>query len=238
MILGLSGKFMVGKDTVADRLIEQHGWEKKTAFASALKSFCGEVFSLKSELLYTQAGKAYKFDNPIVFGHDYLDIIISRMRETHNVAKDNVDYSRLLGRHLSTPRELLQFIGTEVVRFYSSTYWVDIVLLGAKSFSKVIITDVRFENEAEAVLNSDGFLVRVERPLCFRTKEKDLKIIEHPSETALDSWKNWDFILENNINNLHAFYSLIDILAGYINDGNYKKTKKVLSSSTDNIFPR
>lgn len=53
-----------------------------------------------------------------------------------------------------------------------------------------IITDVRFENEAEAIKNKNGILVRVER---FGIKP----INSHLSETALDSYK-FDHVLINN----------------------------------------
>jgi hypothetical protein len=52
-----------------------------------------------------------------------------------------------------------------------------------------IITDVRFMNEAIAIKNQGGFIIRVDRP--------DIKLInDHPSETELDNW-NFDYKVAN-----------------------------------------
>jgi hypothetical protein len=52
-----------------------------------------------------------------------------------------------------------------------------------------IITDVRFENEAKAIKEKKGIILRVERP--------GVKPVNsHPSETSLDSW-NFDYKIQN-----------------------------------------
>ena len=54
----------------------------------------------------------------------------------------------------------------------------------------LIITDVRFPNEAELVRELDGVLIRVERD----TGLDDT----HDSETALDDYDHFDFRLKND----------------------------------------
>lgn len=54
--------------------------------------------------------------------------------------------------------------------------------------SNWIITDVRFPNEAEAIKQRGGILIKMER---------GLHTGEHPSETALDNYQGWDWVIIN-----------------------------------------
>ena len=60
-------------------------------------------------------------------------------------------------------------------------------------FPNWIITDTRFPNEIKAVKNKDGICIRI-----FRTNSELQNKPEHESETALDSYNDWDYIIDNN----------------------------------------
>lgn len=63
-----------------------------------------------------------------------------------------------------------------------------------------IITDVRFPNEAQAIKDRGGILIRVNRPVSAigANKLKHKSITQHPSETALDDYQDWNYIIDNN----------------------------------------
>lgn len=70
-----------------------------------------------------------------------------------------------------------------------------------------IITDVRFPNEARAIRVKGGILIKVNRDrikildnmYIHREEYNKLhNIIEHESETALDNYENWDYVINNN----------------------------------------
>ena len=73
-----------------------------------------------------------------------------------------------------------------------------------------IITDVRFPNEVKAIKDRGGIVIRVERPeevvathqvFLENNKGNCIKSItlgEHPSETALDDYKDFDHVIDNN----------------------------------------
>jgi hypothetical protein len=85
--------------------------------------------------------------------------------------------------HKTNFRLILQGWGTEFRReLCSPNYWIEKLQakLSAHSDSPVIITDVRFRNEAELVSSNGGLIVRVMRSQC---AEPD----SHRSETELDS---------------------------------------------------
>jgi hypothetical protein len=53
-----------------------------------------------------------------------------------------------------------------------------------------VITDTRFPNEAKAIKDAGGMVVRVERSGVKATNA-------HPSETSLDNWE-FDYVIHNN----------------------------------------
>ncbi len=90
-----------------------------------------------------------------------------------------------------TIRNIMQYIGTDLLRNqYNENVWIDSLFREFTFLSKWIITDVRFENEADAIKKRGGILIRINRAY----GERDL----HVSETALDNYDNWDYTIENN----------------------------------------
>jgi len=108
-------------------------------------------------------------------------------------------------RHM-TVREMLQKLGTEAMRNgLHNNVWVNALFADyrapkmSEDFpSKWLITDVRFENEAEAIKERGGILVRIKRSSSESSGS-------HPSETALDHYK-FDYTIDNN-------GSMVDLVA-------------------------
>lgn len=97
-------------------------------------------------------------------------------------------------------RQMLQYVGTDVIRKQNPTLWVDFVAMMLKYFHEnwdyVIIPDCRFPNEVTTMVENgfDTIYLRVVRP-GFKsplTEEQQ----KHPSETALDDTVP-DFYIEN-----------------------------------------
>lgn len=111
-----------------------------------------------------------------------------------------------------TVRKFLQKFGTEVGRNIDNNLWVKALFQdysktyanrGIMQPSYWIIPDVRFWNEAEAIRKKDGILIRVERD----THPFDT----HPSETALDTYSNFNYIIHNNGSWDYFINQVIDI---------------------------
>jgi len=118
-----------------------------------------------------------------------------------------------------TVRDFLQKIGTEGLRtgLHENT-WVNALMadyklsvvgftsLGEDFYSEPnwIITDTRFPNEAQAIKDAGGIVIRVDRP--------GVKAInDHPSEVGLD---NWDF--DHKIMNGSDMTSLLFSVGGML----------------------
>lgn len=87
-------------------------------------------------------------------------------------------------------RRLLQRLGTEVGReMFGQNFWVEQALRGATPDSRIVISDVRFPNEADAIKELGGKIVRINR---LNTEA----VNSHPSEHAMD-----DYAFDKVINN-------------------------------------
>jgi len=204
MILGLSGKASSGKDTTADYLIDHFAWDSKIALASNLKEACKIIFNLSDDQVLTQKGKRTSFQVPVLLSDFHVSAVVNWINRTHSVHINDVDYTKYLGLELNTPRDVLQFVGTELMRSYCDSYHIDVIMGKLRYYNNVAITDVRFKDEAEAVKAANGKLVRIERDANLRGVSSN-----HLSETALDNWGNWDYILYNN-SSFCNLYSQID----------------------------
>lgn len=109
------------------------------------------------------------------------------------------DYGWDIAKKNPEVRRLLQHMGTEVGRsMFGENFWVDRTFAGLKSEDKVVISDVRFPNEADAIKAMGGVVWRIIR------KSVDA-VNPHPSEHAM---KNYEF--EHTIYNHNSLDDFAD----------------------------
>jgi len=163
----ISGTARSGKDTLADLLIKRLSRFVKIAYADALKEQVMEDF----ELTWTQ-----------LYG-DLKEVPDSRYK------KD--------GGGFWTPREIMQFIGTDAYRHIDSMHWVNKLFSRAEDggYDDVIIPDGRFSNEIMAVKDRGGIHIRIHRDHSIFVNNSS-----HSSETALDKFELVDYYVNNNWN--------------------------------------
>lgn len=120
-----------------------------------------------------------------------------------------------------TPRLLLQLLGTNCGRkIIHPNIWVnalfsDYKIIGLNPYDNQvpgidyyypnwIITDVRFQNEVEAIKKRGGIVIRVDRPckecggMGYHKMDCNVGRCEHESEYALDSYEGFDYLIEND----------------------------------------
>jgi hypothetical protein len=95
-------------------------------------------------------------------------------------------------------RRLLQTLGQSVRAHLGAHVWIDATLDDIEPGDRVVVTDVRYPNEAAAIRQLGGVLVRIERPGVGPAND-------HPSEHALDRYR-FDFQILNagTVADLHA----------------------------------
>lgn len=136
MLIGLCGMAGSGKDAVAKFMVQNHGYTRM-ALADPLRA---AVLRL----------------DPIV-----LDGGLGMIRLSTLVEQMGWDAAK---RSVPEVRRLLQVFGTEVIReMCGEDFWVD-RLLHIAPVGPVVVTDVRFLNEAIGIHESGGYIYRVVRP--------------------------------------------------------------------------
>ena len=171
MLIGIVGLISSGKGTVADRLVEQHGY-KKDSFAKSLKDAVASMFNWDRSMLEgdTKSSRHWR-EQPDKF------------------------WSKRFGKDV-TPRWVLQHFGTEVMRQnMHDAIWIDSCLMRYKG-EPTVIADTRFQNELKMIQKSGGKLILVKRGE-LPTREEMKQKGAHTSEW---DWMGWDFdvVIENN----------------------------------------
>lgn len=165
-IIGLAGPAGSGKDTVAD-LLRTHSRFSKCAFADALRFEVCEAFGIEPLLLTHRPTK----EEP----HAALTLAKCREHAFVGLLLRGGLYDRFDGSVEDfmaaawSPRHIMQLWGTEYRRVTDNGYWTGAVVARINDAIKYndtrhVITDVRFENEAQAVRNMGGVIWQVKRP--------------------------------------------------------------------------
>lgn len=155
-LIGLVGRKGTGKDTAAQGLLEDRRWVR-AAFADPLRTVVQAMFLLTDE----DCDDRNRKEQPGLLGVSY--------------------------------RRGMQAVGTELVRNQLATvlpeigtegFWIQHMRRTIERYwqegKRVVITDVRFEDEADAIIELGGLLVFVDRP--------GVSTLDgHSSETGVDA---------------------------------------------------
>lgn len=154
-VYGIVGGKGHGKDTLA-RLIVQSGTQGAgfsiMHFADALKQMCMEVFGFTEYDVNDPVGKEAELKVPIV-----IDTYISALKRITGL---ELSPHNMLAR---TPREVLQFVGSDYIRAAKGTYWLDQLEAPLTEGRRILVPDTRFPDEAELVRKCGGKIIRVVR---------------------------------------------------------------------------
>ena len=116
--------------------------------------------------------------------------------QTDGALKEVVD-----PRYGLTPRSILIKVGNDMRQIHKEV-WVEQLLEKIKSLpsdSRVVITDVRYKNEAKLLKEAGAYLARLERHVS-RDSMVNEETKQSLSETDLDDYQGWDFYLPGEQN--------------------------------------
>lgn len=199
MIIGISGKARSGKGEFANIAVAEFG-AVQVSFAGPLKKEVGEFLTAckveweprhlygeqkdREQLLRVRLRNIPKSD----LGEHFKSFV---MKHGHRLATSP---ERKSFYYAFTPRLLMQHWGTEIRRqHYGDDYWIRQAMAQCSDPNTLyVIDDVRYPNEAQAILDAGGLLYRVSRSGAPRTSSP-----HHLSEIALDKWQDWSAILFN-----------------------------------------
>jgi hypothetical protein len=127
-LIALTGAERAGKDSVADRLVERHGFTK-ISFAAPLK-------------------QALRATDPILGFHPYRKGELVRLSEA--LANESED---VIKQTFPEYRRLLQKLGTEGIRAIDDEFWVNAAInqTDPRESQRYVFPDARFHDEVDAV---------------------------------------------------------------------------------------
>lgn len=169
-ILGLTGFAGAGKDTVADLLVA-HARFRKLAFADALRAEVAEGFGVLVSDLADPAAK-HRPTSTLSMRRAPRDFLAAVVLSLSAAAPDHrTPLSNEWLDEPRSPRQILQWWGTEYRRSQHDRYWTRAMLSRLVGYqrggeSRFVITDVRFDNEADTVRGAGGSIWQVTRPGC------------------------------------------------------------------------
>jgi len=165
LIIGLTGPAGCGKDTVAS-ILQTHCGAAVLAFADALRTEIVEAYCLEYIFLTRRETKEHPM-SALALARCTDSAFVDRMAVHHMRAGLPLDLTAP-----RSPRQIMQWWGTEYRRHQTTNYWVQKTrqsvhwLLQTMRPSAVVLTDVRFANEAELVRSMGGHIWQVKRPGC------------------------------------------------------------------------
>lgn len=215
MIIGINGYAGSGKDTVgtiiqylqADTDLPLKGVLKKTAHHEwwleersgwEIKKWAGKLKDIASLLtgIPVKDFEDQEFKTSLL-GPEWGTVTLNPLNAIP--VFENVKFNSLM-----TVREFLQKLGTDAVRdklhtnawvnalmadYKPGPFYPDVAIEEHAKLPNWIITDTRFPNEAQAIKDKGGIVIRVDRP--------GVKPInDHPSEVGLDDW-DFDYKIAN-----------------------------------------
>lgn len=217
MIIGLSGRINSGKSYLANICIE-NGYEK-IYFALPLKRLVAGLIGVNVEeinkLKYVE--KDYNF-----MKMDYIFLA----RETgipYKTIEDEMSKVKF-----TTVRQLLQFIGTDIIRKYNTNWHVNRIREMLKPDVNYVIDDVRFPNEMNLIKELGGDCWYIVRP--------DLsKISNHESETSL-KWQDFGNNVIINDGGINAFKFKWEVFIKNYDESKKARDKYINSKCVSELY--
>ena len=185
LLVAVSGKARVGKDTFSKFL------------ASALKDITKEDYTLiaYADELKRRLMEDFDLSHEQVYG-DLKEEPDTRYPKKRDYSKLHEDGKLWVEKDLYwSPREIMQFIGTDCYRKVDDVFWVKAVFkrIEKDKLQNVILTDCRFKDEIDAVLDKGGFHIRI-----LRDHNQIVHGMNHASEVSVEDDYKVDVLIDNS----------------------------------------
>jgi len=181
MIIGFGGRLGSGK-TVLSRQLVNLGF-KKISFADYLKNLISAVYDMDPELLKSQESKAEILAQPLEWNYKIAEKLFKEA-ELH-------DYNLpVYDKLFKTRRELIQYIGTDVLRSYDNDFHVKKTVERLYDSVSYVCDDFRFKNEVHALKQKGARSIFIIRP-------DNLNYSNHDSEVSI-KWTDCDYQIIND----------------------------------------
>lgn len=203
-IIGFAGRKRSGKSIASDYLVKNYGYHR-VAVADQLKKLCANLLNIDLKTLNQIK------DDGTTFFIKPDEIWEDKIHQCTGIDKEII-HNSLKNMVFTNMRDILQYIGTNLIREYYPNWHVDETRKLINSFPDsviVVVEDVRFPNERKMIEELFGEVFFIMRP-------SEIKgISNHASETSL-RWQDFDdeHIIVND-STQHYLFNLVGNLAEY-----------------------
>jgi hypothetical protein len=181
MIIGIGGRLGSGKSTLSHELIKLN--YKKISFADYLKLLLSKTFNFDVNLLYSQDSKSEKLSSPFIWNES----VAIKLFDNAQINDYNLP---IYNKSIYSRRELMQFIGTDILRSYDSNFHVKKTIESMTPEVNYVCDDFRYLNELTALKKMGAISYYLIRPSNF-------EISNHDSEVSLN-WTYFDRVIIND----------------------------------------
>ena len=216
-IIGFGGRIGSGKSELA-KICQDAGY-KKLYFALPLKQLVADLIQVRLEEIngLKNVEKDYDFNQ-----EDYLFLSKETGIPIETVEKEMSPIK------FKTVRQLLQFIGTDLIRKYNTDWHVNRIRAMINEDDNYVIDDIRFPNELNLVRELGGDCWFIIRPTINN-------ISNHESETSL-TWKDFGNKLIINDSNLNLFKFRWETFFEKYDESIAKRDKYINSKSVAELY--
>lgn len=170
VIYGILGEKGSGKDTFA-KFIQKHNDKFQLLhFADKLKQTCSMIFGLDRKFFEDRVLKETTLPIPLKID-DYTAALMYNLKI--QIPK--------LGLSAHTPRQLIQYVGTDYVKNQHPLYWIDDAMVKVNKYA--VIADTRFQDECDEIKKSGGYVIKLS------ILDKETKEDLHISESGVNNIK-------------------------------------------------
>lgn len=216
-IIAFAGRLASGKTELAS-ICEQYGY-KKLYFAQPLKQLCADILNITIEELNVL--KRNNENINLFVDDNIIKFIYEKTEIPHEEIKKIIGH-----KTINNVRELLQVVGTDVIRKYNNNWHVEQIKNMIQNDNKYVIDDVRFPNEKEMIEQLGGTCWFIIRPTL-------KNVSNHISENSL-CWREFTNIIVND-DTIDMLLQKWDMFMNHGYDKSLKKRNELmLSMNTDN----
>lgn len=209
-IIAFAGRKRSGKGMLAKGMREYSPNVVIIAVADSLKLLCCKLLKITYDELTQMKDDGTTFEAKV---DDYW---VSTIKHEVKIS-DNIIRNEIGGRVFTNVREVLQIIGTDLIRKYSPDWHIDKTIEHIKSYGDdkiVVVEDVRFPNEKRRIEEIGGDVYFIIRPNYW-------DVSNHPSEKALkyrDFNDNRIIINEYSKEQMIEYFNALYFTDEYINE--------------------
>lgn len=207
-LIGIVGKARSGK-SVFGEMLEAELWQFPAdshenftcyALASPIKNIINDIFNWDekhSEGYLKEVDVSIIMPTPEQF-EAALKFYLLDFKNHEKVLFKNLFFAKIIDKYtdadaiwgIISSRRAYQIFGTDIARTVRDTIWIDQAKARLDKGKRLILTDVRFENEAKWVREQGGTLIHIER-------DAAIAVSKHSSEDGVHILED-DIIISNN----------------------------------------